>query len=187
MPSADRALRMADVLGVDPKWLILGSAGKGDAGANLSDSPPALYEMAEPEPADGWQATPYYRLMDIIAGAPAIPSTRLWLREAWMRRLNADGLDVWITDMPPSFAPHFPLEGEPVLCAAAGALYEDAVYLVQFDGAVSARRLVITGGKPMLLGASPDDEPQEPPARDRPWGAPPCFVGRVLARVLRPL
>ncbi|HTK34940.1 MAG TPA: helix-turn-helix domain-containing protein [Caulobacteraceae bacterium] len=163
MPSAERAFKIAEVLGVDPQWLVTGVYGR-----------PTLEE--------GWRLVPYHSLTELKERGFSDTAPQVPLKSEWLVQTYGSSRDIWITDMPSSAWPQLAAEGAPIVCRHVQSLSDGGLYLIELRGLFTVRRTELRADGAVLLGASPSDDPMDAPSVDA--RVPPCITGRVLGPLL---
>lgn len=136
MPGADKAIKIAQVLGKPVEWLVTGKY-----------TPPANF-MIVAEMAD-WVDVPHYRLSEFTESAKPPPCETVPLRKDWLNRNARASTNLWMTELP-STIEGIGEEGDTILCRDAETHYQEGVYLYFFDGIPIVRK--IAGPMPGQLG-----------------------------------
>lgn len=156
IPSADRAFLLADMLEVDPRWLVTGEGQP----TPLACEDEELVQLPCRSLPEG----------TVVEWAPF---SRKWLLRAFGR---AEGL--WVTDMPSQALPEIAREGDPILCMDADRLVEGGLYLVALGMGVAVRQLTSIESGHTLVSGGELSEPSGRSFRDAK------AEGRLLGRIV---
>lgn len=126
IPNAERFFRLADVLAVDPRWLVDGTV---PAASTFDD--------------DGWVKLPRFDLIDFIDGHP-VPIEEVPIRREWLLTSVRTIAGLWLAEMPSDAMPDTAREGETIICRAPEQLLQDGkVYVLVLDGRLIVRRVQV--------------------------------------------
>ena len=142
IPSADRALLLADALGVSFRWLIFG-VGEPREGGVIAESDSVRLPVYDPS-----QFEEYGR------GRPReeidVPRSLLGTMK------GVDGL--WLTEMPSDALPSVAQEGQIIICRPPDPQIQDRrVYIFSLDGRIIVRRAFVRPEGLLLKGETEDD------------------------------
>ena len=130
MPSADRALALADTLGVPVRWLVTGEI-----------EPPRTSDLDQAE----WVLLPRFNLGTLRGGRKAAGSDFVPVRRDWLSRRALAAPSLWITQMPASTLPDVPAESDMIVCCDSSAPHGEGLYLYRYRDVPVARRFVAHG------------------------------------------
>jgi transcriptional regulator with XRE-family HTH domain len=168
MPSADRALALADALDVPLRWLVSGvteARGHGLIAADEAD----------------WVKVPRYRLSEFTETGKPEPVETIPLRKDWLNRKARTASKLWITELPATALEGVGDEGDDILCRDAQVRDEEGLFLYFDDGVPIVRRFTAS-----TLGQLADGSRGWLSSRDDPPSM--RLVARVLGTIkLRPL
>ncbi|HUO23662.1 MAG TPA: LexA family transcriptional regulator [Caulobacteraceae bacterium] len=126
-PSADRAFALADSLGVDPRWLVLGV---GEPHRSFSDNSD-----------DDWLVLPHFDVRDFGEHGKPEPKEHVRLRRDWLQGIRAS-TGLWLADMPSDAMPEIAREGQTIVCQdPTSPLVDGRVYIFMLDGRLVVRKL----------------------------------------------
>lgn len=142
IPSADRALLLADAMGVNFRWLIFGEGPRTpeerDSGGDSVRLP--LYD---PSHFEEYGEGPAREEVDV-------PRSLLGTMK------GAEGL--WLTEMPSDALPSVAREGQVIICRKPEAQIQDRrVYIFNLDGRIIVRRVSVRPDGLLLKGESDED------------------------------
>lgn len=127
IPSADRALALADVLGVSVRWLITGE-----------EDPARL--------GNEWLGLREFPLHALRAGKPKPEETSIVpVHPQWLTRTAAGVPMLWITHMPASTLEGVPNEGDMIVCCDAAEPHGEGLYLYRYHDVPVVRRFIAQG------------------------------------------
>lgn len=198
MPAADRALSLADALGVSPRWLISGQGERSQvttfdrlkAGiAKYRDAISAGGHLMDASAAD-WVMLPRFDLfswnddgkVDIIEMVP--------FRRDWLSRYLFTSSGLWLTTMPSDAMPSIAREGDLIICKQIEhQLVDGRTYIFRLGGSPIIRRVAIRPEGYVLSTGDGSAEQLVVPRDADPGDVDlPHAVGRVLAAVaVRPV
>jgi hypothetical protein len=163
MPSAERALALADVLGVDYRWLIAGLGDRAAAAPSQEDS--VVLPQFDPFRFDEYGKGP--PVSDVV-----VPR--------WLLAPVKQTTGLWLCAMPSGALPDVAAEGEMIVCRDPEIPLQDRrVYIFTVDGRPVVRRLWVRADGLQLTGESDTDTIFFKP--DEAENIVP--VGRVLAAI----
>jgi transcriptional regulator with XRE-family HTH domain len=166
-PVADTVFSLADVLGVEPRWLIRGD-GMMEAGS------PFVSE-------DDGVRLPHFDLFEFESAKHPRPVEFVILRQAWLMTVTRSLKDLWVTEMPSDAMETIAPAGGMIICRDADhVLAERRVYAFLLNGRPIIRRVKLA---PDALILEADNEEIEP-IRFAPDSSDPLIpIGRVLAAI----
>lgn len=128
MPSGDRLFALADVLKVNPRWLVTGAGPMDEA---VPEADPDIVTLPR---------------FDIFAfdehGKPE-PSSYVTMRMDWLLRSARTVAGLWIADMPSDSLPEVAKEGDGLICQDVDQLVDGRTYIFLLDGRPIVRKLQI--------------------------------------------
>ncbi len=141
-PRADRAYALADELGVNPRWLVLGEG----------------QQRAVEESDDDWLVLPRYDLQRFEVDHLPEPVEMMRIRREWLSRAVRTPGRLWVVELLSDAMPDIGKEGDMVLCEDfTPPLADGRVYAFLLDGrpivrSVQARPdgLVLKAGSPAI-------------------------------------
>lgn len=167
IPSADRALLIADALAVNVRWLITGRGPRESAESPRAD--------------DDWRELPRYDLFRFGEEGRPEPEEMVRIRRDWISRLARAAADPWLAEMPSDAMPDIGREGDLVLCEdVRPPLVDGRVYVFLVDSRPIVRRLQARPEGLLLKASAPDVDPIMVRAEDVESLVP---VGRVLGSI----
>jgi transcriptional regulator with XRE-family HTH domain len=139
IPSADRALALADELGVDYRWLIAGI-----------DAPAAVSDDADNVKIDRYDA---FSFSEYGKGERVEEITI----PRWLLSSVKQSSGIWLCEMPSDALPSVAREGEMVICRDAELPLQDRrVYIFLIDGRPVVRRVFVRPDGLQLAGETDD-------------------------------
>lgn len=167
MPGADRFFKLADALGVSPRWLITGEG-------------PRSHDEAEPEEPD-WLTLPRYDLWKLTPDDAPEPIGTERVRRDWISRATRSSKPMWVADLPSDAMSEIGVEGDTVVCEEASKPFGDnRVYIFLMDGSPVVRRVQARPDGILLKADDPTIEPIAVAGADLDSLV---AVGRVLAAI----
>ncbi len=143
MPSADRALALADALGADPRWLISGVGERSPVGLGYEADSVAL---------------PKLDLMAFSEEGKPEPQESMGVKREWLGRWPAAGL--WVAEMPSDSVPEIAREGDLLVCQdPVGPPVDGRAYAFLLDGRLLIRRVQIRKDGLALKTSRDDRDP----------------------------
>lgn len=143
IPSADRALALADQLGVEYRWLI---AGVGQQATSLPVATPAdtvVLDRFDP-----------FSFGEFGKGEPVEQVTV----PRWLMASIKQKSGLWLCEMPSNALPEVAAEGEMIVCRDADVPLQDRrVYIFMIEGRPVVRRVFVKPEGLQLSGESADD------------------------------
>jgi transcriptional regulator with XRE-family HTH domain len=169
IPAADRAFAIADALGVDPRWLVMG----------VGERAPA--PIGESEDGD-WLLLPAYDVAGFGEYGKPEPRERVRIRRDWLMGVNVRMTDsLWLTDMPGDAMPEVAREGQMLVCQdPAATLMDGRVYIFLLDGRPLVRKVYM---RPEGLMLTTNDRNIEPIILTEDRADQLIPVARVLAAI----
>jgi|GEM_PF-5552220 len=167
-PNAERALALADELGVNIRWLIKGEGQR---------------SVVEQSDAD-WLVLFRFDMAKFEPGDIPPPVEKMRIRREWISRAVHTTHRLWLTTLLSDAMPEIGREGDLVLCQDAQPELSDGhVYVLLLDGRPIVRRVQVRP-EGLMLKAGPETEPITIAADSQQMLAP---VGRILASVFQPV
>ena len=172
-PSADRAVAIADALGVELRWLVTGSGARSSGVADRS--------------RPGEQDIPVRSFTDAAwlkgeAPASAVGVTRV--PKTVLRSLDRTE-SLWMAPMPSNALPDVAREGDFVLCTDIDGPLRDGwacIFILKANASPAVRRVELTNSGLRLRAGDPDIPPI-----DYVEGGALRPIGRIVAAVVRAL
>ncbi len=140
-PGADKALSLADALGVNYRWLIAGEGPQRPHGPGVADDSVTLfrYDLAAIE-QDGKDAAEELTFPRIFLSSLRSPT------------------GTWLAYMPTDAMPSVAREGDLIICADPESPLQDRrIYVFNLDGNLIVRRVLVRPDGLVLKGEADDD------------------------------
>lgn len=165
-PSAQRALALADALGINVRWLIKGEGPR---------------SVAESIDAADWLELPRYDLLRFDAEAIPERVETMRIRRDWISRAVRSTGRLWVTELPGDAMPDIGRDGDTVLCEdAVLPLVDGRVYAFMLDRRPIVRKVQVRPEGLVLKASAPDVDPITVEVNRLDTLVP---IGRVLASI----